>query len=348
MGDRVAVLRNGELQQLGPPRALYDAPANIFVAGFIGAPTMNFLRVDIVAENGGAAAVAEGFRLALPPELLAAKPRLANICRPQGDARRASGGAEPRRGRRDRRAGRPRRVRRGFRRDPARPSRHRLRRQPARNGRRAGRDPDRRAAPARASRRHRRCCAPASGCDWRSTRAASISSTPKPNMRSDDARRRARHRHDLDGGGRDAPDRRGAGLRLAPCRSCSRRSPASPRPTPANGGTTPARRCARRSRRPSVRRRPICVTGMVPALVLLDEAGRPLRRSLQQNDARCVERGRLSSPPRSTRRRFWPRRGRASRNSCSRRSCAGSRATSRRFSRARHMSSAPTTTSISA
>jgi multiple sugar transport system ATP-binding protein len=76
MGDRVAVMRNGELQQLGAPRALYDAPANIFVAGFIGSPTMNFLRVDLVARDGGAAAVAEGFLLPLPPELLARKPRL--------------------------------------------------------------------------------------------------------------------------------------------------------------------------------------------------------------------------------------------------------------------------------
>ena len=76
MGDRVAVLRNGELQQLGPPRALYDAPANVFVAGFIGAPAMNFLRVDLVAEKGGAAAVAGGFRLSLRAEALAAKPRL--------------------------------------------------------------------------------------------------------------------------------------------------------------------------------------------------------------------------------------------------------------------------------
>ena len=76
MGDRVAVMRNGELQQLGPPRSLYDAPANIFVAGFIGAPTMNFLRVDVVAEGQGAAAVADTFHWSLPPEILAAKPQL--------------------------------------------------------------------------------------------------------------------------------------------------------------------------------------------------------------------------------------------------------------------------------
>ena len=72
MGDRVAVLRNGELQQLDAPRALYDRPANIFVAGFIGAPTMNFLSVDIVAENGAVAAVAPSLRLPLP-EVLSAR-----------------------------------------------------------------------------------------------------------------------------------------------------------------------------------------------------------------------------------------------------------------------------------
>ena len=48
MGDRVAVMRKGELQQVGPPQELYDRPANIFVAGFIGSPAMNMLeaRVD--------------------------------------------------------------------------------------------------------------------------------------------------------------------------------------------------------------------------------------------------------------------------------------------------------------
>jgi multiple sugar transport system ATP-binding protein len=69
MGDRVAVMRNGELQQLGPPRELYDRPANVFVAGFIGAPTMNFLRVDIA----DGAAIAGGYKLPLPPQKLTAR-----------------------------------------------------------------------------------------------------------------------------------------------------------------------------------------------------------------------------------------------------------------------------------
>jgi multiple sugar transport system ATP-binding protein len=48
MGDRIAVMNGGVLQQLGSPRTLYDAPANLFVAGFIGAPAMNFLTAELV------------------------------------------------------------------------------------------------------------------------------------------------------------------------------------------------------------------------------------------------------------------------------------------------------------
>ena len=44
MGDRVAVLNNGRLQQLGSPEEIYSHPANVFVAGFIGSPKMNFLK----------------------------------------------------------------------------------------------------------------------------------------------------------------------------------------------------------------------------------------------------------------------------------------------------------------
>jgi len=48
MGDRVAVMRRGRLQQCAPPQALYDRPANLFVAGFIGSPAMNFVQADVV------------------------------------------------------------------------------------------------------------------------------------------------------------------------------------------------------------------------------------------------------------------------------------------------------------
>lgn len=44
MGDRVAVMNEGRLQQIDTPKALYASPANVFVAGFIGSPPMNFLR----------------------------------------------------------------------------------------------------------------------------------------------------------------------------------------------------------------------------------------------------------------------------------------------------------------
>jgi len=50
MGDRVAVLKDGELQQVGTPRELYDRPRNVFVAGFIGSPAMNL--VQLQSSNG--------------------------------------------------------------------------------------------------------------------------------------------------------------------------------------------------------------------------------------------------------------------------------------------------------
>ncbi|GAA1850622.1 ABC transporter ATP-binding protein [Brevibacterium marinum] len=50
MGDRVAVLADGRLQQVDTPRALYDRPANLFVAGFMGSPAMNL--IDLPVENG--------------------------------------------------------------------------------------------------------------------------------------------------------------------------------------------------------------------------------------------------------------------------------------------------------
>ena len=52
LGDRVAVMRKGVLQQVGSPQELYDEPDNLFVAGFIGSPSMNFMPVEV---NGGKA-----------------------------------------------------------------------------------------------------------------------------------------------------------------------------------------------------------------------------------------------------------------------------------------------------
>ena len=47
MGDRVAVMRKGELQQAAEPQELYDHPVNLFVAGFIGSPAMNMLEATL-------------------------------------------------------------------------------------------------------------------------------------------------------------------------------------------------------------------------------------------------------------------------------------------------------------
>ena len=52
MGDRVAVMRKGDLQQLGTPKEIYSNPNNLFVAGFIGSPSMNFVSVNVKKKRG--------------------------------------------------------------------------------------------------------------------------------------------------------------------------------------------------------------------------------------------------------------------------------------------------------
>jgi multiple sugar transport system ATP-binding protein len=64
LADRIVVLRDGEVMQAGAPMDLYHAPANAFVAGFLGSPSMNFLPVDIRAREGARALVASAV---LPP-----------------------------------------------------------------------------------------------------------------------------------------------------------------------------------------------------------------------------------------------------------------------------------------
>jgi len=60
MGDRVAVMSQGVLQQVDTPQRLYDHPANLFVAGFIGTPPMNLLEGDVRSDNGGFAVTIAG------------------------------------------------------------------------------------------------------------------------------------------------------------------------------------------------------------------------------------------------------------------------------------------------
>jgi multiple sugar transport system ATP-binding protein len=66
LGDRVVVMKDGRVQQVGEPLELYGRPANRFVAGFIGSPAMNFVDVAIETVDGGLWAQAEGLRLPVP------------------------------------------------------------------------------------------------------------------------------------------------------------------------------------------------------------------------------------------------------------------------------------------
>ena len=76
MGDRVAVIRKGVLQQVGAPQFLYDHPHNLFVGGFIGSPAMNMVEATVTRSNGSAAVEFGGVRLSLPDEVLAERPAL--------------------------------------------------------------------------------------------------------------------------------------------------------------------------------------------------------------------------------------------------------------------------------
>jgi len=69
MADRIVVMQAGVVEQLGAPLELYDRPANMFVAGFIGSPSMNFIDAKVRRTNGRAVAVAgNGTELPLPPD----------------------------------------------------------------------------------------------------------------------------------------------------------------------------------------------------------------------------------------------------------------------------------------
>jgi multiple sugar transport system ATP-binding protein len=76
MGDRVAVMRKGELQQVAPPQELYDRPVSLFVAGFIGSPTMNMMEATVEEAGGDLFAVVGEQRLKLAKEAKDAHPRL--------------------------------------------------------------------------------------------------------------------------------------------------------------------------------------------------------------------------------------------------------------------------------
>ncbi|UGQ14087.1 sn-glycerol-3-phosphate ABC transporter ATP-binding protein UgpC [Yinghuangia sp. ASG 101] len=76
LGDRVAVMRKGVLQQVAPPQELYDRPVNLFVAGFIGSPAMNLLSGRLEAAGPGLAVRLGEQRLTVPDRLAAERPAL--------------------------------------------------------------------------------------------------------------------------------------------------------------------------------------------------------------------------------------------------------------------------------
>jgi multiple sugar transport system ATP-binding protein len=76
LGDRVCVLRDGCLQQVDTPQKLFEAPVNLFVAGFIGSPAMNFVLADFTRGDAGPAVAFAGHTLPVPADIIAAKPGL--------------------------------------------------------------------------------------------------------------------------------------------------------------------------------------------------------------------------------------------------------------------------------
>src|SRR4029078_6024467 len=78
MGDRVAVIKDGYLQQVDTPQNLYDMPANVFVAAFIGSPSMNLFEGQLTLNGDGGTVKLGSQMLSLAPEVLVARPGLHN------------------------------------------------------------------------------------------------------------------------------------------------------------------------------------------------------------------------------------------------------------------------------
>src|ERR671936_1029825 len=77
MGDRVAVMRKGELQQMAEPQKLYDSPKNLFVASFIGSPAMNIFEAKVERDGGGLALSFGDQDLTVPEDVARRRPALA-------------------------------------------------------------------------------------------------------------------------------------------------------------------------------------------------------------------------------------------------------------------------------
>jgi multiple sugar transport system ATP-binding protein len=70
MGDRIVVMKEGTIQQVGPPLTLYDRPVNLFVAGFIGSPAMNFIPCRLLEDNSRFIIDTGDFRMPLPSSMV--------------------------------------------------------------------------------------------------------------------------------------------------------------------------------------------------------------------------------------------------------------------------------------
>jgi multiple sugar transport system ATP-binding protein len=90
LGDRVAVMRGGVLQQIASPQELYDRPKNILVAGFIGSPAMNTVVAELALGDGAASVAFGGHRLTVPESVLHRRPALRGY-----DGRRLAVGIRP-------------------------------------------------------------------------------------------------------------------------------------------------------------------------------------------------------------------------------------------------------------
>jgi multiple sugar transport system ATP-binding protein len=78
MGNRVSVIKKGELQQVGTPSELFDAPTNLFVAGFIGSPSMNFFSSKLEGSDGKVHVLLEDHKIAVEPSVIEERPALKN------------------------------------------------------------------------------------------------------------------------------------------------------------------------------------------------------------------------------------------------------------------------------
>jgi multiple sugar transport system ATP-binding protein len=83
MGQRIVVMRDGVVQQVAAPQALYDEPVNLFVAGFVGSPPINVLRGALEVDDGRARVAGEGLRVTLPRVPRSAGPRVLLGVRPE-------------------------------------------------------------------------------------------------------------------------------------------------------------------------------------------------------------------------------------------------------------------------